>query len=197
MIYYYPNRPILIPPDPENPLDPRPDYINGLESSGQYIAEQKWNGDNCLVYILPDGSLQFWSRHRTQLKYTPSPAVAAELLLWPLDSILNVELVHNRTKTVKDTLIVHCIMRWKGKWLMGKTWGYSRKLLERGSHGEHVIVSPVWTTGFWDLFQEADGTIIEGIILKDPKGALVFSANKSPDVGWMRKIRKPCKKYNF
>lgn len=49
-LYYYPNRPMLVPPDPLNALDPKPDYINSLEASGKYVAELKGNGDNCLLY---------------------------------------------------------------------------------------------------------------------------------------------------
>ena len=46
LLYWYPNRPLLIPPDPLDPLNPKPDYLNSLEASGKYVAEQKWNGDN-------------------------------------------------------------------------------------------------------------------------------------------------------
>jgi hypothetical protein len=92
-------------------------------------------------------------------------------------------------------------MAWDGSYLIGKTWGDSRDLLEAaindGLSGPHVQVSKVWTGGFWDLFQAADGTVIEGIILKDPTGQLVFSTTPIQDVHWMRKVRKPCKKYKF
>jgi hypothetical protein len=93
------------------------------------------------------------------------------------------------------------MMAFKGKYLIGKTWGDSRTLLDEavsvGLSGEHVQISKVWDSGFFDLFQEADGSIIEGIILKDPKGKLVFSATPIKDVPWMLKVRKPCKKYKF
>jgi hypothetical protein len=92
-------------------------------------------------------------------------------------------------------------MAWDGKYLIGKSWGDSRAILEKcvedGLSGPHVKISPVWRSGFWNLFQDADGAIIEGIILKDPTGKLVFSATPPRDVPWMLKIRKPCKKYNF
>lgn len=194
-LYFYPNRPILIPPDPHNPLDPKPDYVKSLEKSGLYIAEQKWNGDNTLYYT---SEQQFFNRRKEPHRYVPNDQVREELAVFPKKSILNLELVHYKTKTVKHLLVVHCVMAWKGKLLNGRTWGDSRNILEDFEFfGERVIRSPVWKKGFWKLFQEADGEIIEGIILKNPQGKLVFSTTPPKDVAWMKKIRKPCKKYKF
>jgi len=193
--YYYPNRPILIPPDPKNPMTPSPEFLTGLERSGKYIAEQKWNGDNAMIFT---DTMELWNRERSRLKYRPTNKVLEELEQLPKRSLINAELVHNHTKTVKDTLIVHCIMAYEGEPLLGKTWGDSRKLLETFKYGgEHVRLSPVWKTGFFDLWNQADGEVIEGIVLKDPSGLLKFSMVPIADVSWMRKVRKPCKKYSF
>lgn len=193
-LYFYPNRPILVPPDPKNPLDPKPDYINSLEKSGKFIAEQKWNGDNALLYT---SEMQFFNRKKEPHRYVPSDEVREELEIFPKKSILNLELVHYKTKTIKHLLVVHCVMAWKGKLLTGRTWGDSRKILEDQEFGTHVILSPVWKKGFWKFFQETDGEIIEGIVLKNPLGKLIFSTTPIKDVSWMLKIRKPSKKYNF
>ena len=75
-IFFYPNRPTLIPPDPSNPMDPKPDYINGLEANGIYIAEKKYNGDNCYYY---PNTKQFWNRHKAVHRYKPTPEVQVEL----------------------------------------------------------------------------------------------------------------------
>lgn len=193
--YYYPNRPMLVPPDPKNPLNPAPDYINSLEASGLYVAEQKWNGDNTLIYTGP--TPEFWNRHHARLHYKPSDEVLSELAKWPSNCVLNAETVHSKTKTVKHFLLVHCVMVWKSRPLAGKTWGDSRLILEDQPGGSHVVISPVWKTGFWKLFQDADGATVEGIILKNPKGKLVFSTSPVADVSWMIKIRKPSKKYPY
>ena len=195
-LYYYPNRPTLIPPDPMNPLDPKPDYINGLEASGKYVAELKGNGDNCLLYT---DTNTFMSRHKTVLKYHPTDEVLEEVNRLPKGSIVNLELMHNRTKTVKHRLMVHSLMAYKGELLIGKTWGEARKIIEDFQYGNHLVLSQVWTSGFWDLWKGTDGEIIEGIILKDPTGKLVFSTTPIDDVPWMLKIRKPSPggKYSF
>jgi len=195
MIFYYPNRPTLVPPDPKNPANPSPDYINSLEASGQYVGEKKFNGDNIYIYT---NTMEMWTRHKTKHRYIPSPEVQEELEHLPKDGVFNIELMNFRTKTVKNQLVVHCCMVWKGRPLLGKTWGDSRKILEDNvQSGEHVILSQTYTSGFWQLYQDADGAVIEGIILKDPKGKLVFSTTPIDDVGWMKKIRKPCKKYLY
>ena len=186
-MFYYPNRPILMPPDK--------DYITRLEASGRYIAELKKNGDNTSLYT---DTLKFINRQGQPLRYNPIPEVTEELSKFPKGCVVNLELVHYHTKTVKNLLVCHCIMVWKGRPLIGKTWGDSRKILENEfDFGKHVVLSPVWTKGFWDLFLATDGAIDEGIILKDPSGKLVFSVNPIPDVSWMLKIRKPCAKYAF
>lgn len=200
MIYYFPNRPTLVPPDPNNPLDPKPDYLNELEQSEDWVAELKWNGDNTLIH-LDEWPPVFWNRHKARLKYRPSQEVLEELKFWKEwagDAILNAETVDKKTKTIKNLLIVHCVMAFRSNYLIGKTWGDSRKILEdainQGLSGPQVQVSKVWQSGFWNLFQQADGSIIEGIVLKKPTGKLQFSTTPLKDVSWMRKVRKPSKR---
>lgn len=186
MIYYFPNRPILIPPDK--------DHLDKLEASGRFIAEKKWNGDNILI---DTDAMQVWNRKKERHRFVPSPAMQEELNQWPKGMVINAELMQYRTKEIKDIIIIHCVMVWKGKPLIGKTWGDSRKILKQMPDGEHAQISQVYESGFWDLFQTADGVTIEGIILKQPAGKLVFSTTPIQDVSWMYKIRKPCKKYQF
>jgi len=197
-LYFYPNRPTLVPPDPVNPMTPAPDFINSLEASGKYVAEQKWNGDNCLVYTT---EMQLWNRHHARLAYRPTPEMLAALSTFPRGSLINGELVNSKTKTVKNLLVVHCVMQWAGQLMNGKPWGESRFLLEKHFQehdmGSQVVLSKIWLTGFWDLYQAADGAIIEGIVLKDPRGKIQLSTTPLADVNWMLKIRKPCKKYQF
>lgn len=193
-IYFYPNRPTLVPPDPKNPLNPSSEYIDSLERSGRYVAERKWNGDNVLINT---STLIVMNRHKARMKYIPSDEMVDEFRKWPRNTVINGELLHNKTVHIKNTLIVHCIMVWEGYPLFGKTWGDSRKLLETCPDAKHVKISETFRHGFWDLFQEADGKTVEGIVLKDPSGMLVFSTTPIPDVSWMLKIRKPSKKYSF
>lgn len=202
LLYYYPNRPTLIPADAQNPMNPTSTSLDELEKSRRWVAEQKWNGDNALIYTNTDPPT-FWNRTHGVLKYKPTSVMLNQLKCIPKNSVVNGELVHSKTKTVKNLLVLHCIMAWDGKLLLGKTWGYSRHLLEglglppQGQFNDGVVVSRVWKTGFWNLFQAADGKIIEGIVLKDPKGKLVFSTSPVGDVSWMLKVRKPCAKYNY
>jgi len=200
MIFYFPNRPILVPPDPDRPLKPKPDYINSLEASGKYIAEEKWNGDNTSIYT---DDLSFWNRRGEPHRYQPPPDMKKQLKRIPKGAIINLELIHYRTKDIKDRLLIHNLLGWEGAPLAGKTWGDARLILEdlfrtlKFPKESGIVLSPVWKKGFWKLFQEADGELIEGIILKEPEGRLVISASKIPDVSYMLKIRKPSKKYQF
>ncbi len=196
MLFYYPNRPSLIPPDPNDPLNPKPDYLNDLEAKKMYLAEQKWNGDNVLIYT---DTMRFMNRRGQRHRYVPTPEVEKELKAFPKNAIINAELVHYKIADTKykNILICHTILAWKGKPLIGKTWGDARNILQEQKFGKHVRLSKVWKKGFWDLFQQADGKVIEGIILKDPNGKIIISTAKIPDVSYMYKIRKPHKNYSF
>lgn len=187
MIYWYPNRPILIPPDKS--------YIDNLESSGLWIAERKWNGDNILI---DTDTMQFWNRHKARHRFVPNEEMRSILDKWPKHAVVNAELMNYKTKITKNTILVHCVMVWNGQPLIGKTWGDSRKIIEDHiGTGPSVKVSEIFRTGFWDLFQSADGVEIEGMVLKQPSGKLKFSTTPVEDVPWMLKVRKPCKKYQF
>jgi hypothetical protein len=195
MIFYYPNRPTLRPVDPKNISTPTSWYLDELEKSGVYIAEKKFNGDN--VYIDTDNPLQLWNRVKEPHHYRPTPEVLKELEMFPKGTVLNAELMHYKTVGIKNRLIIHCVMRWKGVWLIGKTWGEARILLDDFASRTYIKISPIYKSGFWDLYSSADGKEIEGIVLKDPKGKLLFSTSPIKDVPWMLKFRHPCAKYNF
>lgn len=207
MRFYYPNRPTLVPPDPNNPLNPSSDYIDSLEASGKYIAEFKWNGDNTTVDTT---DMKFYNRQGQILSYKPHPDLLKELSVFPKGCLLNGELMHRHTVNTKDLLILHCIMAWEGKPLFGKTWDDSRELLvnmdlpqtdwfQLDCYKEHLLTATDYEQGFWYMFEAAQecGTEIEGIVLKNPKGKLIFSVNPIDDVSWMVKIRKPSNKYSF
>jgi ATP-dependent DNA ligase len=194
MLFYYPNRPVLVPPDPKNPLAPESWYLDSLEAEG-WIGELKWNGDNTLLHT-DDWSL--WNRRGEPLSYKPTEEIWDELKsIFPPNSIINFETVDRHTKTIKNLLIVHCIMAWKGNLLLGKTWGDSRRILEKLKWGRHVVLSETFKDNFWKRFQDTDGATHEGLVLKKPDGKLKFSTTPIANVPWMRKVRKPCKKYNF
>jgi hypothetical protein len=169
--------------------------LDSLEATGRYVAERKFNGDNVLIYT--DRLNELWNRHHERHRYVPTTGMLKELAQFPAGSIINGELMHYKFKGSKNQLIVHCVLQWKGELLQGKTWGDSRAILDTCESGENVKISPIHTSGFWDLYQAADGAEIEGIILKDPLGKLVFSTTPIPDVSWMLKFRKKSKKYSF
>ena len=191
-VYYYPNRPMLMPP--------AKDTLDKLEASGEYIAELKWNGDNTLIYT---STHTWWNRTKEHLQYAPTTPVLTELnnLFPDPGSIINAETVNRCTKNHKNLIIVHCLMAYKNHLLTGQTWGDSRKILETLNFkpNQHVILSKIYTKGFWDLFQSTldMDEAIDGIILKRLSGKLVFSAKPLKDQPWMLKFRKPSKKYHF
>lgn len=199
MLFYYPNRPSLLPPDEA--------FLKHNDTLSKYVGEFKWNGDNTTI---DTDDLIFYNRDGGVLSYRPHHELLNEIRkTFPKGCLLNGELMHRHTKNVKDLLILHCIMKWKGKILLGKKWGDSRKILEDANlpqtqgtclkYDYHLLTAQTHRKNFWGMFQDAlncDNSI-EGIVLKDPEGLLKFSVNPLDDVYWMIKIRKPCKKYHY
>ena len=103
LLYYYPNRPTLIPADAQNPMNPTSTSLDELEKSRRWVAEQKWNGDNALIYTNTDPPT-FWNRTHGVLKYKPTSVMLNQLKCIPKNSVVNGELVHSKTKTVKNLL---------------------------------------------------------------------------------------------
>jgi ATP-dependent DNA ligase len=191
MIYWYPNRPILIPPS----------EISRYEG-GNWTAEIKMDGSRLVLQRLEDGKWRFMNRHKEVMSYHPIPEVMEELeaLGVPPGSQLDGEMMHAKTKNVKNRLVMYDIYLWGGKKQRG-TLDERREMLSGiidGKGFEKIVRSKVHFSGFEDLFREVIGCREhEGIVLKDRTGRIKFNPAKSPDVPWQIKARRPHKNYEF
>lgn len=197
MLYYYPNLPHLLPPDS--------DEIDKCSKDKTWIAELKMNGTNCLI-LKEVNKYHFFDRHGKILKYLPVKEVIDELdsLKIPNGSILNAELLHNKTKITKNTLFFHCILQWNKRLLNNITFKEQRMLLEtvfNKCEYNHLLLAKHHKGDFKKIFKKAINNdkenIIEGLVLKNLLGKINVNTNSSKEVWWMIKIRKPNKNYIF
>lgn len=189
MTYWYPNRPILASPDSIT--------VDEMSNSKHCVAEIKKNGDR-LVLIKEKGKFLFFNRHRSILKYDPPKSVVEDLsqLNVPDGSQLDAELIHRHTKEVKNLIFFYDVYQWGGKQMTGDL-SERRECLDPLFEDitlEHLRLAYQYSRDFMKLFNVVtEAPENEGLVMKDLRGKIEFNRNKSPDVWWQVKIRKPTK----
>ena len=121
-MYYYPCKP--------NRLAPESGYFKSLDNDPRWIAEVKKNGWRCLAHREKE-SLVLYTRHHTLIT-DPLQEVRNYLFvtLAP-DTIIDGELINNRTKDVKGLYYVFDVISASGKLLVDCSLSYRRAVLEK------------------------------------------------------------------
>jgi len=194
MIYFYPNRPILLAPDHEK--------VGSLSKNPNWIAEKKWNGDR--LVLLYDGKFLFCNRNKSEFKrYTPTREVLEELksLDLPKNTQLDGELVHNKTKDIKHQLKIYDIYTYDNEKVRLPLLRRKRLLKRIFSNKQFIHLERVkhYKSNFYKVFLKLTkhDSAIEGLVMKDLTGMITWNPMKSVDVAWQIKIRKESKNYKF
>jgi len=202
MLYYYPNRPTLLSPDSE--------FVKKMSDDKDIDAEIKKNGARLSLWkssrdALKHPSFQnflFWNRTKEILKYTPTEELLDELLSLnlPDNTHIDAELMHFQTKNIKHFIYIYDLYIFNGRQMLEELQ-YRRESLHnifRGKKFKHLEIAQTYKTDFYSLFKQVIVTEEnEGLVMKNKKGKIVWNLNKSSDVDWQTKIRKPSKKYEF
>jgi ATP-dependent DNA ligase len=202
MIYWYPCRPYLI--EPTNPK------VAEFSADPNWTAEKKFNGDRLVLQKHNDptpwkqfDNFTFASRHKDYLKrYVPLPSVMDELksLNLPNNTQLDGELMHFKTKHIKHRIILYDIYVLDGQQMTG-VLDERRDILAgllKGKSLQHIEQAQVYPDNFTKLYTEViQSPEIEGLVMKDRRGKIMWNTVASNDVGWSFKIRKPNPNYKF
>lgn len=211
------------------PYNPKSPVFQMWKRYKDAIAQFKCNGTNCQLTIHPDGKIELWSRHRLDERGRPSPSGVPQRIKnysLPTDladrvrgfsprgsyTIWNVELMHFKTRTVKDCLYFFDVLVYGGKHLLGVNYAKRYELLEKlESDGDvptdaenlntKIFVARNIPANEWDLaWQQAQScSYIEGLMLKrtGPVSSLTIGDREKNNGGFMCKIRKPTKNALF
>jgi len=206
---------VMFPPRPSGSIQP--------EQVGDYpgwVAQRKFNGTRTVVLIDPEGAVHLRTRHRAEHKaYKITADMRASLQALPLDRgswhVLDGELLNNKTRGVKDRLVLFDLLVHDSKYLVGTTYGNRLDMLdftlsepneyeqETGRKlafrvNENVWFAETFRENFSGHFQELlDLDEIEGLVLKDPGGKLVPGVTENNNEAWLIRVRKPHKNYAF
>ena len=191
--YYFPEKPTLISKD--QPLTAE------LSANPDCVAERKYNGIRLQLHYL-NGKFQFWGRHKDLLKFTPDAELLAALKALPLEGycLFDGELRNNKTKGVRQKIMLFDVFIWKGEILTGIPFGERRKIIESLApvDGEPIGCPFHFRGDFIDAFSKViTDDEIEGLVIKNLKGQFKISRTSPVDSAWMWKVRKPSKKYKI
>lgn len=201
MIYYYPNKPILI--------HPTSSVIQEKSDDPNWWAEIKKNGSRlCLWKSKVDSEKHvnfdnfiFWNRKKELLSYTPSQELVDELntLNIPDGTHIDAELLHQKTKHIKHFIYVYDIYRFNGKQVF-ETLDVRRRMIEDivGDKLQHIQLAQTYKNDFLTLFNKV---IVEeeneGIVMKNKNGKITWNLKTCVEVGWQLKVRKPSNSYDY
>lgn len=194
MLYYYPNKPILLTRDSPQ--------VQKLSDDSNWWAEIKKNGSRLCLWKSKQDSLKhdnyndfiFWNRHKEVLKYQPSSELLDELnsLNIPDGTHLDAELLHHKTKNIKHFVYVYDIYRYKNSEVF-ETLEVRRKMIEdiiKEGLG-HVQLAKTYSNNFVDLYDKVTvDEENEGLVMKNKNGLIVWNLKTCIEVPWQFKIRK-------
>lgn len=188
----YPQKPSLITIDQS--------LFSRLESAEDWIAELKFNGDRLILQI--NDRIEFWNRHGEKFKrYNTVVEEELKKIEWKRPCILDGELLHFKTKTVKNQIILFDVIMWNGEFTVKMPFEKRRAILEQlfdGIVSDYVSIAQQWKNGWRDVFgQKTKKDEIEGLVLKCLSAPYILGKKSSPVVTSMYKVRKRTNMYKF
>lgn len=196
----------------------RPENMNQYKG---YIAQLKYNGSRTLIFVLPDGTIELWSRHQEphkQYKMTADMEESIRALNLPPKSfhVLDGELMHSKTRGLKDKIVLYDILVYQDQYFIGSTYAERYVFLnnlcgdpsvpesETGRKialqvNRNIWIAPCFPSDMWQSMYNnlTDLDEIEGLVLKDPHGKLEFGLSESNNNAWQIRCRKPHKNYAY
>ncbi len=184
----------IFPPRPEQAI--APGLIGFYENRG-YIAQIKKNGTCSLAVVDSKGHVEFWTRHWERHKaWVPTADIIRYFSAFP-DSVFVFELLHSKTKDVKNTAYVFDVLRYKGKDLAGTPLVDRLARLKNPDEVPNVEIAQTFTKGLRKLYEGLVAPEDEGIVLKDPEAVLKPVFRDGLNSPWQVKCRRSTKNYSF
>jgi len=190
----------LFPPRPENII--RSDTLNVFEKK-RYVAQIKKNGTGSILAVSPDKKFIFKTRQGTEHKQWSPPAE----ILDPFYSLPDrwyyfcFELLHSKTKHIKNTMFIHDLLVANNNYLIGTKYIDRYNLLHnlfrvKESHSQYDVISDNITIannyniGFETLYNSLGNTEDEGLVLKNPQAKLSLCTKEKSNSVWQVKCRR-------
>lgn len=203
---------IIFPPRPNSKIPPS--QLGFYESLDTYVAQPKYNGTRNVIHV-KDGEVKIFSRHGGEHRqYVLSDPIKEQILNLDLtenEYWLDSELMHNKTKNLKDKIVLFDVLQ-AGNYLfgvnqmvrldlLGKICRFPEKKEEKGRAFEifpNLWMAPtidkhfVEAYSYYSAFEE-----IEGLVLRDKNSCLDNYGQKEYTIPWIVRCRKSNNSYSF
>ena len=206
----------IYPPRPKTAV-PYEDIVRYKD--GRWMAQLKLNGTRNLIFVSPEGDVEFWNRHNEKHRaWIPTPTIIEAVRRqfacgkWV---VLDSELLHSKHPDVKNTIYLFGALVLDSSYLVGESYesSYDRLAIVCGNpttlvDGYGGFVSDLGG-GLWlarmiehDRWDEAwavaqNTPIVEGVVLKRVKAKLEMGCSADNNGSWMIRCRKPTKNFQF
>ncbi len=193
--YFYPEKPKLL-------VRGQPLFTE-LSENPLWIAEPKYNGQRTTLHII-NGDVEFWGRDGKKLTYKPSPEMEETLQIFPNVGyyLLDGELRHNKTKKIRDKLVLWDVFIHNNKLLNSQPYWARRSLLLDMNLKINDLMTISLIRQYTNNFQKAYDSLMpfeefEGLVLKNTQGKLNLGAKSCPESRWMWKVRKQTGRHRY
>jgi hypothetical protein len=145
-----------------------------------------------------EGNTTFKTRHNEDNKaWLPKKELLEFFSRYP-DTVFIGELLHSKHESVKDTVYLFDVIRWKGRDLVGKTFEERARLLTLiKPRSKKILIAKLYKRGFAALFDSLTDPLDEGIVLKRPDARLDSCLTDNRNTGWQVKCRRPTKNFSY
>jgi hypothetical protein len=200
----YSEKKYLYPPRAEHAVTPS--FLKHYEGMN-FVAQFKKNGTNSVIFVGPDripSAMGRQNNEHKQWRFTEGSAEVFRKIPGKGWYVFNAELMHSKTKGLKDHNYIHDVLVADGEWLVGTTYQdrYDRliKLFKpdveiAGQYclNQHTSIAVNYKKDFERIFENLQGDENEGLVLKNPEGKYSPTNNDS----WLVKCRKLHKNFSF
>jgi ATP-dependent DNA ligase len=174
-----------------------------LSNDPLWVAEPKYNGSRLELHVL-DGQAEFWGRHGKKLAYKPSKEIEEALKKFPQRGyyLFDGELRHNKTKGIRDRIILWDTIIHNGKLQNDRPYWARRSLLLDMpislNSKEPISIITQYTKDFDKVFKQLiQFEEFEGLVIKNTQGMLNLGVNSCPESRWMFKVRKQTGRHRY
>jgi ATP-dependent DNA ligase len=192
MQFFYPPQPTRIWPNAS--------LFKRIDNDPNYIGEIKLNGWRLEIHKV-DNKLLLYNRHGTIIDIN-SDIFLPKFSHIPNNSILDGELVHFRTKNIKNIIVLWDVMFWDGKDVRNVTWKDRQPFLDvfaakpnqltSKNEGQvyHLNVQKQNLVKFYKTVIARNDPLEEGIVIKNVNSQYEYSLKRTFDTANWFKIKK-------
>jgi hypothetical protein len=196
----YSNYIFLYPPRPENKIM---SGMLGVFEKQRYVAQIKKNGTGSIIAVSPDKEFFIKTRLGDEHKQwnTPDEILDPFYLLPKRWYYFCFELLHSKTKHIKNVMYLHDVLVANSNYLVGFKYADRYRLLHdlfraKGSTSQYdivtdnVLIANNYNIGFEAIFNSLTNDEDEGLVLKDPQAELSLCTKEKSNSSWQVKCRR-------